>query len=118
MLLPYYAMHSNVISMLCCSLAPLSEFKAAVMRSVSRTRSYSSSSDDKPLNHQLSNQSKKEDFFSALTDHLSRMSVEDLPIAAHPSPLPSRHRTVSPNHELPSDAFQGTEEVSTYTDKA
>ena len=96
---------------LCCSSAPLSGFKAAVMRTVSRTRSYSSSSDDNPLNRQSSNRSKKGDFLSALTDHLSRMSVEDLPLAAHPSPLPSRHRTVSPNYELPPDAFQGTEEV-------
>ena len=86
------------------------------MRSVSRTRSYSASSDDNALNRQSSVRSKtgKEgggEFLSALTDHLSHMSTEDIPLAAHPSPLPTRRRLASPVHQLPDDAFVGTEDV-------
>ena len=39
--------------------------------------------------------------FTALTDHLSRYSLEDIPVAAHPSPLPARKfgspEEISPN---------------------
>ena len=99
----YSLLHSS-------SLAPLSGFKAAVIRSTSRKRSVSTSSSDGVFSRQQSTRSGAGEFLSALTNELSRFSMEDIPLAAHPSPLPGR-RHISSSHELPPDAFEGTEEV-------
>ena len=80
------------------------------MRSVSRKRSVSISSNEEGYSRQHSTRSGGGDFFTALTDQLSRLSMEDLPLASHPSPGPGRSKISHP-YELPPDAFEATEEV-------
>ena len=78
----------------------MSEFKAAYRQSESKhsfkrqrsSHSTSSQDGDPQFLRQMSNQSAySENVFSALTDHLSHFSLEDIPAAAHPSPLPTRN---------------------------
>ena len=75
---------------------PLADFRAAVKRSFSRQRSESTASHGKPsFLRQASNVSH--------TDHtlayseLSRFSMEDIPIAANPSPFPGRRTFPGPD---------------------
>ena len=77
----------------------MSEFKAAIRHSGSKhsfkrqrsSHSTSSQDGDPQFQRQVSNISAySENVFSTLTDHLSHFSLEDIPAAAHPSPLPAR----------------------------
>ena len=77
----------------------MSGFKVAVRHSESKhsfkrqRSSHSTSSQDgyHQFQRQVSNQSTySENVFSTLSDHLSHFSLEDIPAAAHPSPLPTR----------------------------
>ena len=74
----------------------LSGFKAALRHSQSfqRQRStHSTSSDDwkgPPLPSYARQTSNQSDLFTVLSDHFSRISIEDIPVVAHPSPLPYR----------------------------
>ncbi len=94
----------------CCFTDNLSQFRAAIRRSDSRhshlskrnrsTHSTSSHDDGSSFQRQASNQSGN--MLTALSDQISRYSVEDLPIAAHPSPalgrkVQSQENTVNEN---------------------
>lgn len=75
----------------------LSQFRVELRRQESRqsqtkrTRLPDSTSSAQGLQRQTSNQSGGgEDVFSALTDHLSHYSIDDLPVMAHPSPALNR----------------------------
>lgn len=77
---------------------PLAEFKAALKHSISH-RTGSESTDGRPsfsrqestfLTRSFTHQASTEvDAFGTLTDHLSRISLEDIPGVAHPSPVPA-----------------------------
>ena len=75
---------------------PLAGFKAALKRSMSkRQESVTSGGGRGDFQRQIStvSQLSQEDVFlstSGLSDHLSRLSTEDLPIVASPSPFPGR----------------------------
>ena len=66
----------------------MTSFRAAVKRSTSSFTRQQSREDRPSYSRQESKCSTPDPF--ALTDKLSRFSLEDLPGVAHPSPLPSR----------------------------
>ena len=75
------------------SLGALSQFRAAVLRSDShqsrqskQRSSHSSCSQDEPGFTTQTSVRSGDEVFAALSDHLSRYSMEDIPIGAHPSP--------------------------------
>ena len=86
----------TVIIMMSLFLEPLADFKAALKRSISkRQESVTSGGGRSDFQHQIStvSQLSQEDVFLStpgLSDHLSRLSMEDLPIVASPSPFPGR----------------------------
>ena len=66
----------------------MTSFRAAVKRSTSSFTRQQSREDRPSYSRQASTRSNVDPF--ALTDKFSRFSLEDLPITAHPSPLPGR----------------------------
>ena len=85
-----------IIYLLFFSSGSLSGFKAALRHSQSfqRQRStHSTSSDDwkgPPLPSYTRQASNQSDLLTVLSDQFSRISIEDIPVVAHPSPLPYR----------------------------
>ena len=77
----------------CFYSEPLAEFRAAVKRSFSRRQESVTSGGGRDFQRQVSTMSQlsQEDVFpSGLSDHLSRFSMEDIPVVASPSPFPGR----------------------------
>ena len=85
-----------IIYLLFFSSDSLSGFKVALRHSQSfqRQRStHSTSSDDwkgPPLPSYARQTSNQSDLLTVLSDQFSRISIEDIPVVAHPSPLPYR----------------------------
>ena len=88
----------------CSSAEPLAGFRAAVKRSFSRRQeSVTSGGGGFVFQRQASTMSQlsQEDVAPpGLTDHLSRFSMEDLPVVASPSPFPGRSAFPGPTDEF------------------
>ena len=76
----------------------MTSFRAAVKRSTSSFTRQQSREDRPSYSRQASTRSNVDPF--TLTDKLSRFSLEDIPIAAHPSPLPGRAGFPTPDADV------------------
>ena len=100
----------------------MTSFRVAVKHSIAsynrQQSSFSTTSrEDRPSYFRQASARSNPDPF-ALTDKLSRFSLEDLPVAAHPSPLPGRIGFPSPDADAvydddDDDVLPGEEEVIT-----
>lgn len=91
----------------------LAGFRAALKRSISAKREDSVSSGSvQPYKKQVSVMSQHTFQDDAFGDHTSLFSAEDIPVAASPSPFPTRRFPVESDHQVSQQQQQEEEEVS------